>query len=171
MSSNKNIAQLSNRNDISQQDKVTVNDVAGVFSLIKKGNVLIKFYSADCHHCIEMAKEWDDLIKNHVSNKNQPAIISIESEFLGNKDIHALLTALKIHISGFPTIVFVKHDKSVIVYEGKRTAKTINEFISIHSMSKNSKHSMSKNSKHSKGNKQNGGISKKYVGKRQNKRN
>ena len=169
MSSNKIIAQLSNRKDISQKDNVTVTDVAGVINLINKGNVLIKFYSAGCHHCIEMVPAWTELINMKGSNnKNQPAIISIESEFLGNKEIHALLTKLDINVSGFPTIVFIKSDKSVINFEGPRTAHNMNKFINEHSIGKNSGHS-------SNSNKQKGGISKKYVVKlrntKRNKRN
>ena len=116
MSSNKIIAQLSNRKDISQNDNVTVTDVAGVIKLINKGNVLIKFYSAGCHYCIKMVPAWTDLITKGTINNNQLAIISIESEFLGNPEITALLTDLKIHISGFPTIVLITSNKSVINY-------------------------------------------------------
>ena len=135
MSSNKIIAQLSNKNDILPNDNVSVSDIDGVIKLINKGNVLIKFYSAECYHCNEMVPSWTELINMKGSNnKNQPAIISIESEFLRNQKITALLSNLNIQVSGFPTIVFVSHNKSVIAYEGARTAHDINTFINTQSI-------------------------------------
>ena len=155
MRSNKIIAHLSNNNDISRNDNVTVTDVDGVIKLINKGNVLIKFYSSMCHHCTTMGPAWTKLINTPQESDTQYTIISIESEFLGNPKISALLSKLKIHISGFPMIVFVSHNKSIINYEGPRTALDMNNFITKHTNK-----SMAK--------KQTGGNRKKYASKRHN---
>ena len=155
MRSSKIIAQLSKNGDISQKDNVTVTNVANVCNLIKKGDVLIKFYSSHCHHCIEMGSEWTNLINTpQGSAEPRHTIISIESGFLRNQEIHALLSKLNIHVSGFPTIIFVCRDKSIVNYEGPRTAHDMNNFIN-----KNITTSM----------KRTGGISKKQFRKRYNK--
>ena len=128
MRSNKNIAQLSNESDTSQKDNIYITDVTGVVNLINKGDALVKFYSKGCPHCTAMIKEWDKLIQLN-SDEPQHAIISIESNFMRNPEIAALLTKLNIHVSGFPTIVFINKNKLVINYEGPRKALDMNAFI------------------------------------------
>ena len=140
MRSNKIIAHLSNNKDISQNDNVTVTDIDEVIKLINKGNALIKFYSSMCHHCTTMGPAWTELINMpQESTKTQYTIISIESEFLGNPKISALITKLKINVSGFPTIVFVDHNKNSINYEGPRTANNMNNFVINHLRMSNKK--------------------------------
>ena len=151
MRSNNNIiAQLSNEK-IATNDNI-VNDVDEVIKLINKGNVLIKFYSLGCGHCSSMMPEWNKLINMQSPTHPPHTIISIESSFLGEPKIAALISRLKINVSGFPTIVFVTSNKA-INYNGPRTAHDMNNFITTHTSKV----------KHS-------GGSKKYVGKRHNTR-
>tara|TARA_X000000950_G_C13826890_1_gene624406 strand:+ start:82 stop:582 length:501 start_codon:yes stop_codon:yes gene_type:complete len=90
------------------------NQKVNLKNLIRKYNLLVKFYSDTCGYCTQMQDDWNDAVKKIYNSNNKKSnklvVLEIESNQLNNFEDNG---ELKNQVMGYPTIMFVKKGNKV----------------------------------------------------------
>ena len=146
------------------------NQKVNLKNLIRKYNLLLKFYSDTCGYCTQMQDDWNDAVKKIYNSNNKKSnklvVLEIESNQLNNFEDNG---ELKNKVMGYPTIMFVKKGNKVktIPFNEERTSSNFVNFAF-----KNIKNSVElKKSKNMKKTKKNNKSKKNKKNKRKTKKN
>ena len=114
-------------NHASNERKVRLKD------LLKKHELLVKFYSDHCGYCNEMQNDWNNAVHElEEKNPKKLIILEIEAEQMNNFEDDGIL---KSKVIGYPNIMFVKRNGSNIrhvPFNRERTAKQFVDFTLEH---------------------------------------
>ena len=85
-------------------------------NILTRNDCIIKVYSDNCIHCINMKPEWDKYVERMINTKTKKAyIIEIESSCFDTVEN----PVVKQNVMGFPTIMYLKNNKAQL-YDGER---------------------------------------------------
>ena len=107
------------------------NQKVNLKNLIRKYNLLVKFYSDTCGYCTQMQDDWNDAVKKIYNSNNKKSnklvVLEIESNQLNNFEDNG---ELKNQVMGYPTIMFVKKGNKVktIPFNEERTSSNFVNF-------------------------------------------
>ena len=114
-------------NHASNERKVRLKD------LLKKHELLVKFYSDHCGYCNEMQNDWNNAVHElEEKNPKKLIILEIEADKMNNFEDDGIL---KSNVMGYPNIMFVKRNGSNIrqvPFNRERTAKQFVDFTLEH---------------------------------------
>ena len=114
-------------NHSSNERKVRLKD------LLKKHELLVKFYSDHCGYCNEMQNDWNNAVHElEEKNPKKLIILEIEADKMNNFEDDGIL---KSNVMGYPNIMFVKRNGSNIrqvPFNRERTAKQFVDFTLEH---------------------------------------
>jgi thiol-disulfide isomerase/thioredoxin len=107
-------------------------DPSEVLKIYNKGTtpMFVEFYANWCGHCKSLAPIWKNLtstLEKDFKNKDL-AMVAVENAVMKNKDIHSVLSDIKLEVRGFPTIGLIKN-KKFTEYNGGRDEKSMLAFI------------------------------------------
>jgi thiol-disulfide isomerase/thioredoxin len=90
------------------------NQKVNLKQLLKKYNLLVKFYSDTCGYCTQMQNDWNDAVNKIYNSKNKKSnklvVLEVESSQMDNFEDGG---ELKNQVMGYPTIMFVKKGNKV----------------------------------------------------------
>jgi protein disulfide-isomerase A6 len=88
-------------------------------------DVFVKFFAPWCSNCVRMADAWKDLAVTY-TNTSDVVIAELDA------DAHHS-TAATYGVTSYPTMkLFLKNDKSGLLYEGRRDVPTFKSFLQSH---------------------------------------
>jgi thiol-disulfide isomerase/thioredoxin len=118
----------------------SASTIAKYNNLIAKNKpIFVLFHAKWCFHCKKLEPIWKNFMKNV---KETMPIVSIESSFVEH------VNGFK-KINGFPTLIIIRGDNEISVYEGQRTLAGIKQFYMKYSKQGGSKKHSSSTKKHS----------------------
>lgn len=84
--------------------------------ILANNDCIIKVYSDNCIHCINMKPEWDKYVNRMLAHKSKNVyIVEIESSCFDRVEN----TVVKDSVYGFPTIMHLRNNKATL-FEGER---------------------------------------------------
>ena len=91
-------------------------------------DMLLRYHSPSCGHCLAMESEWKALDNEQSLKERNIAIVDIDVGIAYNINHPSAKTALS---QGVPSIYFIKKNQ-MFEYSGERKAKKIAEFAILH---------------------------------------
>jgi hypothetical protein len=97
-------------------------------NIVNAQDVLLRYHSPNCGHCIAMESEWKALDNEKTLKDKNIAIVDIDVGIAYTINHPSAKTALA---QGVPSIYFIKKNQ-MFEYSGERKAKKIAEFAIVH---------------------------------------
>lgn len=107
---------------------INPGDASKFDDLANKREMLLRYHSPTCGHCIAMESEWKALEHEQSLKERNIAIVDIDVGIAYNINHPSAKTALS---QGVPSIYFIKKNQ-MFEYSGERKAKKIAEFAILH---------------------------------------
>ena len=99
--------------------------------IVKSRDMLLRYHSPGCGHCIAMEDEWKSLDNEPSLKDRNIAVVDIDVGIAYNINHPSAKTAIA---QGVPSIYFIKKNQ-MFEYSGERKAKKIAEFAIMHTKS------------------------------------
>lgn len=96
--------------------------------IASKSDMLLRYHSPSCGHCIAMESEWKALDNEQSLKEKNIAVVDIDVGIAYNINHPSAKTAMS---NGVPAIYFIKKNQ-IFEYSGERKAKKIAEFAILH---------------------------------------
>ena len=103
---------------------ISSNDINHFDNLVKTRDMLLRYHSPNCGHCVAMESEWKSLDHEKSLKEKNIAIVDIDVGIAYTINHPSAKTALA---QGVPSIYFIKKNQ-MFEYSGERKAKKIAEF-------------------------------------------
>ena len=103
---------------------ISSDNVKQFDDLVNTRDMLIRYHSPNCGHCLAMEKEWNALDDEQSLKEKNVAIVDIDVGMAYTINHPSAKTAL---VQGVPSIYFIKKNQ-MFEYSGERKAKKIAEF-------------------------------------------